>query len=169
MKLSEILAALTKKLLYSNEFKDRARKCLQDFTRKRKMVFEELILFMLLSLKCSTQSALRRFFTSTGKSVLMKQQSLSEARKKLTVWAFVSLFKLTAEGMTDHCTKKWHGYRVYAIDGVKIALPADAKLLEYYGGTGKGSSSPTAQGSALYDVLNDIVVDAAIKPPMSTG
>jgi hypothetical protein len=94
----------------------------------------------------------------------MKQQSLSEARKKVKVWAFVELFKLTVETMTDHCLNKWHNYRVYAIDGSKIALPADKELREYYGSLGKEGSAPTAQGSILYDVLNDIVVDAAIEP-----
>jgi hypothetical protein len=128
------------------------------------MVFEELILFILLSLKCSTQSAIRRFFKNIGKNVRMKQQSLSEARAKIKVWAFVHLFKGTVDIMTEHCTKKWHNYRVYAVDGIKIALPADKELLAYYGGTGKTKSSPTAQGSALYDVLNDIVADAAIEP-----
>jgi len=72
--------------------------------------------------------------------------------------------KLTVDAMTEHSANKWHNYRVYAIDGVKIALPADPRLLVYYGGTGKTKSSPTAQGSALYDVLNDIVADAAIVP-----
>ena len=164
MKLSEKLAAWTNEILYGNEFKEIARKNPQDFTRKRKMNFEELILFMLLSLKCSTSSALRRFFTNIGKSVNMKQQSLSEARKKIKVWAFIRLFKLTVEGMTEHCANKWHNYRVYAVDGVKIALPSDEDLLDYYGGTGRTQSAPTAQGSALYDVLNDIVMDAAIEP-----
>ena len=164
MKLSELIAALTRKLIFSEEYKNSVRKSPQDFTRKRKMMFEELILYMLISLKRSTQSALRRFFTDIGKIVLMKQQSLSEARAKIAVTAFVRLFKLTADAMIEHCANKWHNYRVYAIDGVKIALPADPKLLEYYGGTGKTKSSPTAQGSALYDVLNDIVADAAIVP-----
>ena len=94
----------------------------------------------------------------------MKQQSLSEARKKITVWAFVELFKLTAETMTEQCVNKWHNYRVYAIDGSKIALPADKALGGYFGVLGKDGSAPTAQGSVLYDVLNDIVADAAIEP-----
>ena len=164
MKLSEILAALTRKLIFCEEFKNSVRKSPQDFTRKRKMMFEELIMYMLISLKRSTQGALRRFFTDIGKFVLMKQQSLSEARAKIAVGAFVRLFKLTVDAMTEHSANKWHNYRVYAIDGVKIALPADPRLLVYYGGTGKTKSSPTAQGSALYDVLNDIVADAAIVP-----
>ena len=81
-----------------------------------------------------------------------------------TIGGKYGLFKLTAETMTEQCVNKWHNYRVYAIDGSKIALPADKALGEYYGVLGKDGSAPTAQGSVLYDVLNDIIVDAAIEP-----
>lgn len=164
MKLSKVLANETQSKVYSDEFKDESRKKATDFTRNRKMIFQELILFMLLSLKCSTSSALRRFFKDIGKKVFMTQQSLSEARTKIKVSAFVCLFKLTVDTMTIHCNHKWCGYRIYAIDGSKISLAADEKLSEYFGALGKDKTAPTAQGSILYDVLNDIVADAAIEP-----
>jgi hypothetical protein len=167
MTLGEIITSITHNRIYNIKYKEDARKSPTDFTRARKMQFEELILFMLQSLKCSTQSALRRFFTNLGKPVTMKQQSLSEARQKLTVWAFWDLYMLTVNAMTEHCTKKWHNYRVYAIDGSKISLPSEKELGEYFGKLGKDGTAPTAQGSILYDVLNDIVADAAIEP-MST-
>jgi len=165
MKLTDKITKYTNQEVYNSEFRDKARKKPADFTRNRKMTFEELILFMLLSLKCSTSTALRRFFTSLGKNTLsMTQQSLSEARNKITVWAFVHLFKLTVSTMTENCANKWHGYRVYAIDGSKIALPDDEKLSKHFGSLGKDKTAPTAQGSILYDVLNDIVCDAALEP-----
>ena len=40
-------------------------------------------------------------------------------------------------------------------------------MREHFGTSGAGNTSPTAQGSILYDVLNDIVMDAQIEP-MST-
>jgi hypothetical protein len=94
----------------------------------------------------------------------MTQQSLSEARKKISVTAFVLLFNLTVNTMTEQCTKKWLYYRIYAINGSKIALPTDEKLHIYFGALGKDKTAPIAQGSILYDVLNDIVADAAIVP-----
>jgi hypothetical protein len=150
--------------IYNRTYKDRSRKRPADFTRERKMTFEEVMIFMLISLKCSTQSALRRFFIMLGKNVIMKQQSFAEARAKINVCAFVELFQITVENMLLHCEKTWHGYRVYANDGTKIALPSDKVLRDYYGALGKDGSAPTAQGSVLYDVLNDIVVDARIEP-----
>lgn len=165
MKLSEILLKLTHARIYLDEFKNIARKKSTDFIRDRKMPFEDLMIFMLFSLKSSTASALRRFFMSIGKqSTVMTQQSLSEARKKLNVQAFIELFHLTRDAMTENLKQKWHGYRVYAIDGTKVALPSDKKLFEHYGGLGRNADSPTAQASALYDILNDIVVEAEFEP-----
>jgi hypothetical protein len=160
------MVSRTKSNVDGSEFKDEARKNDTDFTRNRKMSFEELVVFVLISFKCSTASALRRFFSDIGKSVsvFMTQQSLSEARNKLTVRAFVILFELTVDTMTRHCTNKWHGYRIYAIDGSKISLPTDKKLSKHFGALGKDKTAPAAQGSILYDVLNDIVAAAAIEP-----
>ena len=164
MKLSQLLGHRIRRLIYGETFKNDARKCTKDFTRDRKMPFEMLIIHMLTSLKSSTASALRRFFISIGMTVVMAQQSYSEARQKVKVLAFVQLFNESAYVMTENTYKKWHGYRVYAIDGSKMALPSDKKLLKYYGGLGKDKDAPTAQASILYDVLNDIVADAAIRP-----
>jgi hypothetical protein len=158
------LSNKTTELIHSFEYKNRSRKSKTDFIRTRKMPFEEAILFMIESLKCSTQSALRRFFDKLGKEQTMKQQSFSDVRQKINVSAFVELFKLSADVITQERNAKWNGYRVYAIDGSKITLPADKGLLSYYGGLGGGGISATAQGSVLYDVINDIVIAANIEP-----
>lgn len=164
MNVTEMLIKRTSELIYSVCFKEASRKKPTDFTRDRKMSFEEVILFMLLSFKSSTKSALRRFFTALSKPISMQQQSFSEARAKVKVEAFIQLFNLTVEVMRANYRNTWHGYRLLAVDGSKIALPADKKLLHHFGGTGRGASSPTAQGSIVYDVLNDMVMDALLAP-----
>ena len=164
MKLSQKLGKQLSSKIFSNIFKDSARKRPEDFTRKRGMSFEELMFYMLTSLKCSTASSLRRFFATIGVSLCIAQQSFSEARQKVKVEAFIELFETTVTPMLEHGTKTWHGYRVLAIDGSKISLPSDKKLLAYYGGLGKDKTVPTAQASILYDVLNDTIVDAQAEP-----
>jgi len=164
MKVMNEIAIQTNATINDSGYKEASKKKAGDFTRNRKMPFEEVILFMIFSLKCSTQSALRRFFASIGKPVFMRQQSFSEARMKVKVEAFIKLFKLTVAIMTENCCKKWQGYRVYAVDGSKIALPCDKELLKHYGGHGRNAASPTAQGSIIYDVMNDTVADALITP-----
>jgi hypothetical protein len=66
--------------------------------------------------------------------------------------------------MTEHNRHKRHNYRVYAIDGTKIKLPSESALREHFGALGKDGTAPTAQGSILYDVINDIVADAQTEP-----
>ncbi|MDR1755277.1 MAG: IS4 family transposase [Eubacterium sp.] len=164
MKSLRLLANQIRNKIYDKCFKEEARKTPKDFTRDRKMSFEELIIHMLTAFKCSTASSLRRFFINLCVSVGMTQQALSEARKKVKVEAFVILFEVSVNALTTCTEKNWNGYRVYAIDGSKIALPTDKKLLEYYGALGKDNTAPTGQGSILYDVLNDIIADASIEP-----
>ena len=163
-RVTKIIAGLTNGLIYSSGFRDSARKNAADFTRNRKMSFEEVVFFMLTSMRCSTQTSLRRFFAGLGKGASIKQQSFSEARAKINVSAFVQLFRLTVGAMTENLDDTWRGFLIYAIDGSRIALPADERLRGHFGTVGRGGSSPTAQGSILYDVLNDIVVDAMIEP-----
>ena len=167
MNLSQQLGEKVSGKIFGSDFKNTARKRAEDFTRNRGMVFEELILHILTSLKCSTVASLRRFFISIGLPLCIAQQSYSEARYKIRVQAFIELFDLTATTMLENTANSWHGYCIMAIDGSKIALPTDKKLLAHFGGLGKGKTAPTAQGSILYDVLNDIIVDASINPMTS--
>lgn len=164
MGLVEKNIQLTTKLVNCIEFKEFSRVNPNDFTRTRKMNFEELIFCMLMSFKGTTQSAIRRFFKDLSKGISMKQQSFSEARYKIKAEAFIRLFMLTVTAMLPECRNTWHSYRVFAVDGSKITLPADSALLAHFGGLGPGAKSPSAQGSICYDVLNDIVVDADIAP-----
>jgi len=154
----------TKALVGNEGFKGSSTMRPEDFTRKRGMSFDEVVMFILTRLRnCSTCTALRRFFEKIG-SKSITQQALSLSRYKIKVEAFVALFVMTVEIMLSNCKACWHGYRVLATDGIKIALPDAKALLNYYGGTGRNADSPTAQASLLYDVLNDIVVDAKIAP-----
>jgi hypothetical protein len=51
-----------------------------------------------------------------------------------------------------------------ALDGSFIRLPADQALINYYGALGHDGTAATALASLLYDVENDIIVDAKLEP-----
>jgi hypothetical protein len=51
-----------------------------------------------------------------------------------------------------------------AVDSSHIALPRDAELKAYYGAYGNELTAVTARASLLYDIENDIIVDAKIEP-----
>ena len=115
----------------------------------------------------SSQNALERFFAMNGENTHMTQQAFSLARQKIKWEAFRELFDY---GINVHYInyadeiQLWNGYRVSAIDGSKLSLPNDQPLREYFGTSGAGNKSPTAQGSLLYDVLNNMILDARIEP-----
>jgi len=120
---------------------------------------------MLSMIKESSQNALERYFAMNGEDISMSQQAFSEARQKIKWEAFREMFDFTA---TVHYRNNemllWNGFRLHAIDGSKLALPNDKPLLEYFGGHGAKGTTPTAQVSMLYDIINDLVIDALIEP-----
>jgi hypothetical protein len=154
-----------KEQIQSQEFLDSARQKAEYFTRKRKMPFTKLVVFMLNMLKSSIQVCLDNFLEKTGaEEIHMKQQSFSEARQKIRWQAFQSLFKTIVNSIYEYYFDTWHGYRLMAVDGTKIQLPNEQKLREHFGTMGKNNAATTGQGSALYDVLNNVLIDAQLAP-----
>jgi hypothetical protein len=127
------------------------------------MPFKKLMWFMLSLVKESSQNALERFFPKIKEAVHMTQQAFSLARQKVKWEAFRELFRASVEGSYNEAIKDWRGFLLLAIDSSHIALPPDAALREYYGATGRELSAATARASILYDIENDIIVDAAIE------
>jgi len=156
-----------RELLYSPKYLESCKQNKNDFTRNRKMPFPELILFMLNLVRTSSQIALNRFFKDIkGSEVHMSQQSFSEARQKLK-WEGCRLLLDKFVGWYYDLVpdfKRWRGYRVLAVDGSKQQLPSDPKLRILYGTAGRGDTAVTGQCSTLYDVLNDIIIDARLEP-----
>jgi hypothetical protein len=129
------------------------------------MPFNQLVVFMLNMVKSSIQTCLDRYFEKTCQEDMhMTQQSFSEAREKIKWEAFRELFRAIRDEIYTGYYETWHGYRVSAIDGSKIQIPDDQVLRDYFGTIGKGSSAATGQGSALYDVYNNILIDAQLEP-----
>ena len=159
----------TRELLNDIEYLNRSRKSPRFFTRSRKMPFRKLVSFMLYMVKESITNASERFFEKTGDDTTeMTEQSFSEARDKINWPAIAELYRMTVDLGYEGCYETWHGYRVSAVDGSKIALPSDKVLKDYFGAAGSGAASVTGQGSILYDVYNKIVIDASLSP-LSNG
>jgi len=151
--------------IFSLAFLDLARKLPQYFTRKRKMSFTCLVLFMLNMVKTSIQVALDRFFEDIGQEEThMSQQAFSKARDKLRWEAFRWLFNEGVNDIYEHHYDTWHGYRVTGFDGSKLQIPDDQELRDYYGTMGSARVAATAQASALYDVYNNVLIDVQLEP-----
>jgi hypothetical protein len=94
----------------------------------------------------------------------ISKQAFLEARRKLKVEAFSTLFNETAAlAANDASLKRWHELLVDAIDGSTLQLENTQLLREQFGVCGGPTGVATAQISTLTDVLNNnIVIDAQI-------
>ena len=155
-----------KDVLYSNEFMNRNRVDEKDFTRKRKLPFISLILFMTNIIKQTVQKELTKFIKMFGdKSLNITKSAFSQSRMKLKPEAFIELNnRLVDEFYTDNIIKKWNGFRLCAIDGSKLILPTHSKeLMEKFGTLSSGMIIPQAQISSCYDVLNELILDSQLE------
>ena len=124
---------------------------------------------MLNLLKRSQQDELDEFFKLlTGTEIAVRvvtKSAFTQARKKIKAKAFVELnrvqidyFYLSLQPQT------WMGWRLLAVDGSTIQVPNTSEIFAHFGAwyTAKGSPCPMARISQMFDVLNQITLDAII-------
>jgi hypothetical protein len=81
-----------KKKLYSNKFAEDNRLSKRDFTRKRKLPFVPLVLFMINLIKQTLQKELTHFMQLVkGKKENITKSAFSQSRIKLRPEAFIDL------------------------------------------------------------------------------
>jgi len=160
-----------RKILNSQEFICRHRQNPKDFTRKRKLPAQSLIVFLLSLVRSSYQKELDRFFTILNRTDVPKRvvtkAALAKARMKLKYQAFVELNQRLVGFFENHFTvKTWHGLRLLAVDGSTIRLPHTEDIQKHFGSwkVRQGRPCPMARLSQLFDPLNKITIDAIISP-----
>jgi len=170
-KLCAKLIEFLKNIITSTEFITRHRQSDSDFTRKRKIPFHFLILFLLNALRGSYQDQLDRFFKilfrlDVAERVVSKA-ALTKARMKLKYQAFIELnHHLNAFFEKNFNPKTWFDFRLLVIDACLVRLPRCEDIAKHFGiwKVRQGRPSPMARISQLYDTLNKVTVDALIKP-----
>lgn len=149
-----------KSLITSDEFKQ--RHCIESvsFTRNRKLSFQDVILFLLGLPRKSLPTELDLYFEP--KNITVSKQAFSKARYQISELAFKEIFKLTTDVYSfTNSPKTWDGFRIFAVDGSDIAVPHNKKTEEIFGMfKNKNAEYPMARLTALYDVTNDLIVDA---------
>jgi len=125
-----------------------------------------LTLFIINLVRKTLQLEIIKFTDDLGVENVSKQ-AFSKARKKLNPKVFQLLNeKFISEFYTDNDILKFHGFRLLAIDGSKIQLPASNEIIKEYGCSKSqyGNEIPMAQASTLFDILNKITVHSIIAP-----
>lgn len=157
-----------KNKINSIEFMKRSRNSDKDFTRKRKLPFASLVLFMLNLIKKTLQKELTDFISliSSTKENITKS-AFVQSRKKLKAETFIELNDTLVESFyEDDDYKKWKGFRLLAIDGSCLTLPQSNEIIKDFGfaknNVNPESIIPMAKVSSFYDLLNGIIIDSQI-------
>lgn len=151
--------------IQSKELKEKWRKSVTDFTRKRKMDFEKLIHYILNKKGLSTNMEINNFFNKINEDTDMSAQALLDQRLKLKPEVFVELNEDYLKGFyseyreTD--VKIYKGYILKAIDGTDFEIPNTEKSKDAFGRVKakEGESIPRTSVSMCYDVLNGYIID----------
>lgn len=131
-----------------------------------------------MSINRAVQRELDSFFQKVDSSEYTIRQAtkgaFSQARAKLNDWAFIRLNQLASDTFyQDSEYYVWYGHRLLAVDGSRLMLPNHKSIKEEFGtcsfGPKADSERSMALVSLLYDVLNQITVDAQIAPFKSTN
>ncbi len=131
-----------------------------DFTRKRKLLFPDVIMIILSMAGRPIREELLDYFdfdvnTATSSAFI-------QARAKILPEAFEQLLHLFNNAYP--CTETLKGYRLIAVDGSDLNIPYDHTDLDTY-----QSNGPDVKGSnqfhinAAYDILSNRYVDLVIQ------
>lgn len=148
-------------IIQSKELKEKWRKSIKDFTRKRKMDFEKLIHYILNKKGLSTNMEINNFLNKINEDTEMSAQALLDQRLKLKAEVFVELNEEYLKGFyseyreTD--VKNYKGYILKAIDGTDFEIPNTEKSKDAFGRVkGKEKESiPRASVSMIYIMLEE--------------
>ena len=175
LKLNPYFITLSSNFIYANQTKQLYRTSEKDFTRNRKLPFEELVLCMLKLLRHTIQTELNNFLKELQGSVNTAAKKITssafvQSRKKLKPDLFFDLNQLIAKDYyldNDEKVKLYKGLRLLSVDGSTVNLPFSQELKSIYGVF--NNQKPTddvivARVSVLYDVLNELVLDGKLCP-----
>ena len=105
---------------------------------------------------------------------IVTKSALSQARNKVSFEAFIELNRRMNRFFYRHFPiRRWFGFRLLAVDGSTVLLPSDTETRRLFSVVSKAKNekkrvkrsskrrqSPMLRISQLFDVLNDITVDA---------
>lgn len=155
----EILDLLSHKI-GSQDFLSFCRKKPNCFLRNRKMPFENLIYFMLNSVKKTLQIELTNFMQSFSMHKNITKSAYSQQRMNLKHEAFIELNNFLIEKTyAEMPIKRWNGFRLIGVDGSTLELPKSEEIMNDFG---QDNGVPMARISTMYDLLNEFILDSTI-------
>jgi Transposase DDE domain len=160
----------TKQLIYSKKLREKFRVSSKHFTRKRKMPFDRVLLFMMSMVKKSLQLELINFVQSLNlKSINhVSNSAYNQARMKIKPDVFQYLMQSVNDEFytaNDQRVVLWNGFRLLACDGSFLNMPLAENLIQKYGMATSNQHNTqvfNVRCSVLYDLENKMILDGAL-------
>jgi hypothetical protein len=175
----ELALVQIRERIFAAEFCGRHRRSEKDFTRQRLLSFPVVMLMLLQKTTKSVQRHLHSFLErlwpeQPGRKVT--PGAWTQARAKFAHTAFIELNQqvlLPAFYAPEQAAHRlnWRGHRLLGCDGSLLRLPAQGELAERFGAVAvanhlgdTGTRYTPARLSVLYDLLNQLGLDARLEP-----
>ena len=134
-----------------------------DFTRDRKISFQSLIQFMLMSDGGSLQNELLKFLDFREDTPT--KSAFCQQRVKVLPDAMMFLFSTFTERLEAlDDLKLFHNYRILAVDGSDINIPYNPSDTDSFHKNGDSRGYNQLHLNALFDTLNGVYTDCILEP-----
>lgn len=156
-------------MVNSKELREKHRTAKKYFSRSRILTFPIMLSLLIQKSAKSMQLVLNEFFEKL-ESEAVTSSAFTQARSHLSHTAFIELNQeaIVKVCYSDGKYERYKGYRLCGVDGSKIYLPKEEKIIAEFGGNAANQYSkditPYAIGSVLYDVLNHVAIDSILAP-----
>ena len=152
----------------NSEYLSLFRNAEADFTRRRKLSFEKIVLLIVRLSKKTLSVEIEKFFEELKSKMSCSVAAFSLQRMKLNPSFFYSWnMVLWMNFYTEYGpnVKRWRGFRILGCDGSNISLVNKVDLQEFFGGqTNQTCSFVVAKTFYCYDVLNKMILFPQIAP-----
>lgn len=170
MDVGELLKGICVKifqLITSQAYLEESRTAEKYFTRNRKLSFPQLLGIILGNAKYGLQTNLEQFFEKLEMDhMVYSPQAFSKRRQYIKPEAVLTLVRHVAQSFYEDADyETWDEYLLLAVDGTRCNLPCTPETKQVFGAQ-ETAGEPQVQAlcSCLYDVLNNIIVDASVNP-----
>jgi len=140
------------------------------FIRERKLSFDKMMTMIIKKSNKSLQNSLNDMQLELGEEVTISNSAYTQARAKLNYTAFQEYADMASDMFyEDGEYAKYKNFRLLAIDGSVITLPDSKDIASEFNPMNVRcqieefkKEIPQARASVLFDVLNNIAVDASL-------
>ncbi len=161
--MKKVHSGLKAAVNYISENKQRyVKKPTADFTRNRKLTFEDTIYLILSMEGGSLQKELYDF--SEQKNIKITSSAFVQQRSKISSQAFKDLFHRFNSNCQDK--RKYKGYRILAVDGSDINHFRNPNTDSFVSNSLYPHGYNQTHLNTIYDVCNNTYYDALLQPKM---